>query len=59
MILVDTSVWIEHLRVGSDRRKTLLLDDLRVKLRASSDLVKDSESFHQKPAGSTNQIDWN
>jgi predicted nucleic acid-binding protein len=27
MILVDTSVWIEHLRVGSDRLKTLLLDE--------------------------------
>lgn len=26
MILVDTSVWIEHLRVGNDRLKTLLLD---------------------------------
>ena len=27
MILVDTSVWIEHLRVGSDRLKTLLFDE--------------------------------
>ena len=27
MILVDTSVWIEHLRVGSQRLKNLLLDD--------------------------------
>ena len=27
MILVDTSVWIEHLRAGSDRLKTLLLDE--------------------------------
>lgn len=27
MILVDTSVWIEHLRVGSDRLKTLLLNE--------------------------------
>lgn len=27
MILVDTSVWIQHLRVGSDRLKTLLLDE--------------------------------
>ena len=26
MILVDTSVWIEHLRAGSDRLKTLLFD---------------------------------
>jgi predicted nucleic acid-binding protein len=27
MILVDTSVWIEHFRAGSDRLKTLLLDE--------------------------------
>jgi len=27
MILVDTSVWIEHLRAGSDRLKTLLIDE--------------------------------
>ena len=27
MILVDTSVWIEHLRVGSARLKSLLLDE--------------------------------
>ena len=27
MILVDTSVWIEHLRVGSQRLKNLLLDE--------------------------------
>lgn len=27
MILVDTSVWIEHLRAGSDRLKALLLDE--------------------------------
>jgi len=27
MILVDTSVWIEHLRVGSDRLKALLFDE--------------------------------
>ena len=27
MILVDTSVWIEHLRVGSDRLRSLLLDE--------------------------------
>jgi predicted nucleic acid-binding protein len=27
MILVDTSVWIEHLRAGSDRLKTLLLNE--------------------------------
>ena len=27
MILVDTSVWIEHLRVGSQRLKSLLLDE--------------------------------
>ena len=27
MILVDTSVWIEHLRVGSERLKALLLDE--------------------------------
>jgi hypothetical protein len=27
MILVDTSVWIAHLRAGSDRLKTLLLDE--------------------------------
>ena len=26
MILVDTSVWIEHLRAGSERLKALLLD---------------------------------
>ena len=26
MILVDTSVWIEHLRAGSDRLKSLLFD---------------------------------
>ena len=26
MILVDTSVWIEHLRAGNDRLKTLLFD---------------------------------
>ena len=27
MILVDTSVWIEHLREGSDRLRTLLFDE--------------------------------
>lgn len=27
MILVDTSVWIEHLRQGSERLKNLLLND--------------------------------
>lgn len=27
MILVDTSVWIEHLRVGSERLKALLYDE--------------------------------
>ena len=27
MILVDTSVWIDHLRVGSERLKALLLDE--------------------------------
>jgi predicted nucleic acid-binding protein len=27
MILVDTSVWIEHFRTGSDRLRTLLLDE--------------------------------
>lgn len=27
MILVDTSVWVEHLRVGSSRLHTLLHDD--------------------------------
>ena len=27
MILVDTSVWIEHFRVGSDRLRTLLFDE--------------------------------
>lgn len=27
MILVDTSVWIEHLRVGNDRLKALLFDE--------------------------------
>jgi predicted nucleic acid-binding protein len=27
MILVDTSIWIEHFRVGSDRLKTLLLNE--------------------------------
>jgi predicted nucleic acid-binding protein len=27
MILVDTSVWIDHLRSGNDRLKALLLDD--------------------------------
>ena len=27
MILVDTSVWIEHLRAGSERLKALLLDE--------------------------------
>lgn len=27
MILVDTSVWIEHLREGSDRLRSLLLDE--------------------------------
>jgi len=27
MILVDTSVWIEHLQAGSERLKTLLLDE--------------------------------
>jgi predicted nucleic acid-binding protein len=26
MILVDTSVWIEHLRAGNDRLKRLLFD---------------------------------
>lgn len=26
MILVDTSVWFEHLRAGNDRLKTLLFD---------------------------------
>jgi hypothetical protein len=28
MILVDTSVWVQHLRVGSERLKALLLDGL-------------------------------
>lgn len=27
MILVDTSVWIEHFRAGSERLKALLFDD--------------------------------
>ena len=27
MILVDTSVWIQHFRAGSDRLKTLLFDE--------------------------------
>ena len=27
MILVDTSVWIEHFRAGNNRLKTLLLDE--------------------------------
>ena len=27
MILVDTSVWIEHLRTGNDRLKSLLFDE--------------------------------
>jgi predicted nucleic acid-binding protein len=27
MILVDTSVWIEHLRAGNDRLKSLLFDE--------------------------------
>ena len=27
MILVDTSVWIEHLRAGNDRLRGLLLDE--------------------------------
>jgi predicted nucleic acid-binding protein len=27
MILVDTSVWIEHFRAGNDRLKGLLLDE--------------------------------
>lgn len=27
MILVDTSVWIEHLRMGSERLKSLLYDE--------------------------------
>jgi predicted nucleic acid-binding protein len=27
MILVDTSVWIQHFRVGSERLKALLLDE--------------------------------
>jgi predicted nucleic acid-binding protein len=27
MILVDTSVWIKHLRTGNDRLKSLLFDD--------------------------------
>jgi predicted nucleic acid-binding protein len=27
MILVDTSVWIDHLRTGTDRLKTLLFDE--------------------------------
>jgi len=27
MILVDTSVWIEHFRAGSERLKALLLDE--------------------------------
>jgi predicted nucleic acid-binding protein len=27
MILVDTSVWVEHLRAGSDRLRTLLFDE--------------------------------
>jgi predicted nucleic acid-binding protein len=27
MILVDTSVWIEHFRVGNERLKTLLFDE--------------------------------
>ena len=28
MILVDTSIWIDHLRAGNDRLKTLLFDEL-------------------------------
>jgi len=27
MILVDTSVWVEHFRAGSDRLRGLLLDE--------------------------------
>ena len=27
MILVDTSVWVDHLRVGNERLKSLLLDE--------------------------------
>ena len=27
MILVDTSVWVEHFRAGSDRLRSLLLDE--------------------------------
>ena len=27
MILVDTSVWIQHFRIGSERLKALLLDE--------------------------------
>jgi predicted nucleic acid-binding protein len=27
MILVDTSIWVEHLRAGNDRLRTLLLDE--------------------------------
>jgi predicted nucleic acid-binding protein len=27
MILIDTSVWIEHLRAGNDRLKALLFDE--------------------------------
>lgn len=27
MILVDTSVWVEHLRAGSDRLTSLLFDE--------------------------------
>ena len=27
MILVDTSVWLDHLRTGNDRLKTLLLNE--------------------------------
>jgi predicted nucleic acid-binding protein len=27
MTLVDTSVWIEHFRAGSDRLRTLLFDE--------------------------------
>src|SRR5688572_5941508 len=28
MILADTSVWVDHLRVGSPRLKALLIDDV-------------------------------
>ena len=27
MILVDTSIWVEHLRAGNNRLRTLLLDE--------------------------------